>query len=68
MLLAGVTDGRFFGRLGIQHYGFLPMPLPPDLHLPSLIHAADERVPAAAIAFGTSVLTDLIRQYGAPRP
>ena len=64
MLLAGVTDGRYFSRLGIQHYGFLPMPLPADLHLPSLIHAADERVPAAAIAFGTTVVTDLLRQYG----
>ncbi|HNB51164.1 MAG TPA: M20/M25/M40 family metallo-hydrolase, partial [Anaerolineales bacterium] len=27
LLLSGVTDGRFFSRLGIQTYGFLPMAL-----------------------------------------
>ena len=39
MLLPGVTDGRFFSRLGIQTYGFLPMQLPAGAGL----HAADPR-------------------------
>ena len=30
-LLPAVTDGRFFARLGIQTYGFLPMQLPEDM-------------------------------------
>jgi acetylornithine deacetylase/succinyl-diaminopimelate desuccinylase-like protein len=53
LLQIGVTDGRFFSRLGIQTYGFLPMRLPPDLPFLTLIHAADERVPAEALEFGT---------------
>jgi acetylornithine deacetylase/succinyl-diaminopimelate desuccinylase-like protein len=53
LLQIGVTDGRFFSRLGIQTYGFLPMRLPTDLPLLTLIHAADERVPADALDFGT---------------
>ena len=32
LLLSGVTDGRFFSRLGIQTYGFLPMLLPKDFN------------------------------------
>jgi acetylornithine deacetylase/succinyl-diaminopimelate desuccinylase-like protein len=63
MLLAGVTDGRHFSRLGIQHHGFLPMQLPPDLRFQSLLHAADERVPVAALDFGADVLTRLLASY-----
>jgi acetylornithine deacetylase/succinyl-diaminopimelate desuccinylase-like protein len=63
MLLAGVTDGRHFSRLGIQHHGFLPMQLPPDLRFQSLLHAADERVPLAALDFGTAILTHLLERY-----
>jgi acetylornithine deacetylase/succinyl-diaminopimelate desuccinylase-like protein len=57
MLQIGVTDARFFSRLGIQTYGFLPMRLPPDLRFLSLIHAANERVPADAIDFGVEALS-----------
>jgi acetylornithine deacetylase/succinyl-diaminopimelate desuccinylase-like protein len=63
MLLAGVTDGRHFARLGIQHHGFLPMQLPPELGFQSLLHAADERVPVAALDFGADVLTRLLGAY-----
>jgi acetylornithine deacetylase/succinyl-diaminopimelate desuccinylase-like protein len=63
MLLAGVTDGRHFARLGIQHHGFLPMQLPPELRFQSLLHAADERVPVAALDFGTAILETLLGAY-----
>jgi acetylornithine deacetylase/succinyl-diaminopimelate desuccinylase-like protein len=56
LLQIGVTDARFFSRLGIQTYGFLPMRLPTGLDFLSLIHAADERVPADAIEFGTDAI------------
>jgi acetylornithine deacetylase/succinyl-diaminopimelate desuccinylase-like protein len=62
MLLPGFTDARFVSALGIQTYGFLPMRLPRHLD-PSLVHAADERVPADAIAFGASCLIDVINSY-----
>jgi acetylornithine deacetylase/succinyl-diaminopimelate desuccinylase-like protein len=57
LLMIGVTDARFFSRLGIQTYGFLPMRLPPDLRFLSLVHAADERVPADAVDFGTEAIS-----------
>lgn len=56
LLLAGGTDARFFARLGIQTYGFLPMPLPVGFNFSNTIHAPDERVPAAAIDFGTDAV------------
>jgi acetylornithine deacetylase/succinyl-diaminopimelate desuccinylase-like protein len=68
MLLAGVTDGRHFARLGIQHHGFLPMQLPPELRFQSLLHAADERVPIAALDFGTAILETLLDAYRGSLP
>ncbi len=63
LLLAGVTDARFFARLGIQTYGFLPMQLPADLRFIELIHAADERVPAATLEFGAGAISRVISRY-----
>jgi len=56
LLQAGVTDARFFAQLGIQNYGFLPLRLPGDFRFTTLIHAADERVPADAIEFGAEAV------------
>jgi acetylornithine deacetylase/succinyl-diaminopimelate desuccinylase-like protein len=56
LLQVGVTDGRFFSRLGIQTYGFLPMRLPPDFAFTKLVHAADERIPAEAVDFGADAI------------
>jgi acetylornithine deacetylase/succinyl-diaminopimelate desuccinylase-like protein len=54
--LSGVTDGRFFSRLGIQTYGFLPMPLPADLTFTGIIHGPDERIPVDVLEFGTRAI------------
>lgn len=62
MLLAGYTDARYFSRLGIQTYGYLPMKLPPSVTT-DLIHAPDERIPASAVEFGTECVSDVIRRY-----
>ena len=64
MLLPAVTDGRFFSRLGIQTYGFLPLRLEPDFSFIETIHAADERVPVDALEFGTRAISELLRRYG----
>ena len=56
LLLPAVTDARFFARLGIQTYGFLPMQLPADLRFTELVHAEDERIPVAALEFGTTAI------------
>jgi acetylornithine deacetylase/succinyl-diaminopimelate desuccinylase-like protein len=65
MLQVGVTDGRFFARLGIQTYGFVPLELPADFEFTKLIHAADERVPAAAVRFGAEAIGRAVERYAA---
>ena len=54
--MPGVSDGRFFARLGIQTYGFLPMKLPPGFDFWSGVHGADERIPADAVEFGADAV------------
>jgi acetylornithine deacetylase/succinyl-diaminopimelate desuccinylase-like protein len=63
LLLPGVTDGRFFSKLGIQTYGFLPMQLPADMPFMQLIHAADERLPVESVEFGTSAIERVLERF-----
>ena len=62
LLQIGVTDARFFSRVGIQTYGFVPMRLPAGFDFLSLIHAADERVPADAIEFGAEAISRALQR------
>jgi acetylornithine deacetylase/succinyl-diaminopimelate desuccinylase-like protein len=62
-LQAGVTDARFFSQVGIQTYGFLPLQLPADFAFEPLVHNADERVPAAAIEFGTEAVYRALQRF-----
>lgn len=64
MLLPAYTDARYFGRLGIQTYGFLPMRLPRHITT-DLIHAPDERIPVDAVEFGADCIYEAIRRYSA---
>jgi acetylornithine deacetylase/succinyl-diaminopimelate desuccinylase-like protein len=64
LLLPGITDGRFFSRLGIQTYGFLPMPLPEELNFTETIHAANERIPVKAVEFGANAIYRVLRRVG----
>ena len=63
LLQGGVTDGRFFSQLGIQTYGFMPMRLPDDFPVLKVVHAADERMPAAALEFGTEAVTRALQRF-----
>ncbi len=63
LLLSGVTDGRFFSRLGIQTYGFTPMKLPADFNFSATIHAADERIPAEAVNFGAQAIFQALQRF-----
>lgn len=56
LLLSGVTDARFFAKLGIQTYGFTPLQLPSDFSFLETVHGPDERVPLEALTFGTNAL------------
>ncbi|MFP4225976.1 MAG: M20/M25/M40 family metallo-hydrolase [Desulfobacterales bacterium] len=66
MILPGVTDARFFAKLGIQTYGFTPMKLPPDFSFFGTVHSGDERIPADAVEFGTNAISRLIQTYNSP--
>jgi len=60
----GVTDAAFFGRLGIQTYGFLPLDMPPGFHWWETIHNADERVPVDSLEFGTTAVYRALQRFG----
>lgn len=61
-LLSGGTDGKAFARLGIRHYGFAPLRLPPDLPFGALFHGIDERVPVEGLQFGVRVLDQFLQR------
>jgi acetylornithine deacetylase/succinyl-diaminopimelate desuccinylase-like protein len=63
LLQIGVTDGRFFSRVGIQTYGFLPMRLPEGFEFTKLIHAADERIPVDALEFGAEAVWRAVQRF-----
>jgi acetylornithine deacetylase/succinyl-diaminopimelate desuccinylase-like protein len=63
IMLSGVTDGRFFAKLGIQSYGFQPMDLPTGLI--DTLHAPDERIPVEAMDFATNAIFQAIQRIGA---
>jgi acetylornithine deacetylase/succinyl-diaminopimelate desuccinylase-like protein len=64
MLMAAFTDGRFFSRLGIQTYGYIPMKLPEEFKFTETIHAADERIPIEAVEFGSNAIYLSLQRFG----
>ncbi|WP_129114042.1 M20/M25/M40 family metallo-hydrolase [Halegenticoccus tardaugens] len=64
-VLPAVTDARHFARVGVQTYGFTPMNLPADFDFLELVHAADERIPAESVSFGSDAVYETIRRYDA---
>jgi acetylornithine deacetylase/succinyl-diaminopimelate desuccinylase-like protein len=61
-LVSGGTDGRHFAKLGISTYGFTPVMLPAGFDAWATIHDADERIPAAALDFGTEAIFRAIQR------
>ena len=64
MLLPGSTDARFFSRLGIQTYGFLPMNLPEGFRFLSAVHGSDEGIPLEALTFGADAIYEVLLRFG----
>ena len=62
-VMSGVTDARFFTKLGIQTYGFTPLQLPDDFSFIGTIHAADERVPVDALEFGVQAIFKALQNF-----
>ena len=65
LLLSGTSDARFFSRLGIQTYGFLPMQIPDGFNFSNMIHGADERIPVEALDFGVQAIYRALQRFGA---
>lgn len=63
IMMTGSSDARFFSRLGIQTYGFMPMQLPEDIRLNRLVHSVDERIPVETLEFGTTVLYQTMQHF-----
>ena len=63
ILMTGSSDARFFSRLGIQTYGFMPMQLPEEIRLNRLTHSVDERIPVDTLEFGTKVLFQTMQRF-----
>jgi acetylornithine deacetylase/succinyl-diaminopimelate desuccinylase-like protein len=64
LLLSAATDARFFSRLGIQTYDYLPMRLPEGFSFAQTIHAADERIPIDALEFGVHTVYQALQRFG----
>ncbi len=60
-MVGGATDARHFAKLGIQMYGFVPFDLPDGLL--DTIHAADERVPVAAVEQGADIMFQVLKRF-----
>ncbi len=63
LLLTASSDARFFSRLGIQTYGFMPMQLPEDMNFNRTIHAIDERIPLNTLDFGINALYQAMQRF-----
>jgi acetylornithine deacetylase/succinyl-diaminopimelate desuccinylase-like protein len=63
-VLSAITDARFFSKLGIQTYGFLPMQLPENFNFSQTIHTADERIPVEAMQFGSQMIFQALQLCG----
>ncbi len=63
ILMPSTTDARFYSKLGIQTYGFMPMSLPQEINFSKLAHSTDERIPLEAIEFGVNNIYELLRCF-----
>ena len=59
-LSTGATDSARLRQLGIKAYGLLPFPLAEEDEL--RMHAADERVPVAALEYAIRVVYGIVRR------
>ena len=63
ILMPGPSDARFYSKLGIQTYGFIPMLLPEEVNFNKLFHGENERIPIEAIEFGVNNIYELLKCF-----
>jgi acetylornithine deacetylase/succinyl-diaminopimelate desuccinylase-like protein len=57
------TDAAALHTLGINCYGFTPLPLPDGFDYPAMFHAVDERIAVEALRRGKEILETLVLDY-----
>jgi acetylornithine deacetylase/succinyl-diaminopimelate desuccinylase-like protein len=62
-MITGSTDARFFSRLGIRTYGFIPMQLPEDMTFFSIAHMPNERIPLESLEFGSKAIFQAMQRF-----
>ena len=62
-LVSGVTDARWFAKLGTPTYGFGPVLLPTNMPFWGLFHSADERIPIAGLGASCRAVYRVLEQY-----
>jgi carboxypeptidase PM20D1 len=65
-LLPGATDSRFFRARGAVCHGLAPVVLNDEEY--RLLHAANERVPAARLEKAMAIMYDWVRIFSEDRP
>ncbi|WP_198553628.1 MULTISPECIES: hypothetical protein [Microbacterium] len=60
-LLPASTDNKHFARLGIHGYGFIPLRVPRGFDVFGQFHAADERIPLAALHFSARTTARILQ-------
>ena len=60
-LLPASTDNEHFARLGIHGYGFIPLRVPRGFDVFGQFHAADERIPLAALHFSARTTARILQ-------
>lgn len=63
-LSTGATDSARLRRMGIKAYGILPFPLAQEDE--ERMHAHDERVPLASLAYGVRLVYGIVRRMTVP--
>lgn len=59
-MIPAATDAKNLSTLGLKCYGFAPLLLPAGFDFAAMFHGVDERVPLAALEFGSKVLYRLL--------
>lgn len=61
-VMFGGTDGRHLATVGVQSYGFTPLQVE-EIPFLDLVHSGDERVPVAAVEWGTDRVYEAVRTH-----
>lgn len=64
-MIPGLTDAKFFTRLGMRWYGFSPVKIDAGsgIRFADMFHGHSERVPIAGLRWGARLLYDVVTDF-----